>query len=199
MKHSESFDVDLENIPLINLRSEYNQYHQLLRDEGFCAQFTDVVQPIKSPYMIWLAMPDDFLSLLIQRAVSGVESYLRGAVYIEAGMSGLLTHENAKSIHNPWLFGGRTVTVNYYHKLPALLGESSSLKVGNQSLWEKNEHFYKEIRNPIFHGHHLHDANIEKFRELHDHVAGIYKWIDGWHNPENIINGGSALSLGSNE
>lgn len=199
MKHSANFGVDLENIPLINLRAEYNEYYQLLRDESFCAQFADTIQSIETPYMIWLAMPDDFLSLLIQRAVSGIESYLRGAIYIEAGMAGVLNHENAKYIHNPWELGGRTVTENYYHRLPALLRESSSLKVGNQSLWADNEHFYKEIRNPIFHGHHLHKTKIDKFRELHDHVSYIYAWIDGWHNPENLIRGGSTLSLVSDE
>jgi hypothetical protein len=194
VKHSESFQVELDNIPLINLRNEFNSYYALFQKVKFQAQFVGEIKPIETPYMTWFGTPEAFLTLLLQKAILGIEAYLPGAVFVEMGLTGKLNQESVRPVKNPWLLGGRTVTENYYHRLPALLKDDASLKQCNNTLWDKNTKFYSEIRNPLFHGHQLSRSDLKGFLGLLEHVASLYDWIDGWHSPENIIKGGNVLS-----
>ncbi len=195
LKHSETFSVNLDNVPLINLRNEFNTYLSLLNEKEFRSQLEGtVIKPIKTPYLIWGGMRNDFYTFTLQRAILGVESYLPAAVFIEMGMHGSLNRDNAKFINNPWLLGGRSVVDNFYHKLPSMLGGEFSLKLYSNSLWEGNCKFYKEIRNPIFHGHQFSKVDLDSFTNLYEHIACLYDWIDSWHEPENIIEGGNTLS-----
>ena len=191
-KHSNTFDVDLANIPLINLRLEYNSYFKLLQNDDFCKQFQGKVKPIETPYLIWLGMKNDFLTLIMQRAILGIESYLAGAVFVETGLPEMLGKD---SIDKTRVKRGKIV-VNYYHDLPSLVSDDASLKNFDNKLWERNMHFYSEIRNPIFHGMQLSSIKANNFFELYSHVKDLYAWIDTWHDPENIMSGGSSLSLG---
>lgn len=194
MKRSETFQVEFECIPLINLRSEFNTYYTLLQTAEFQSQFIGKIKPIETPYMTWFGFPDSLLTLILQERILGIESYLPGAVLAEMGVSGILNHENVKSVQNPWILGGKSITENYYHRLPALYKEDASLKVSNNGLWDKNAKFYSEIRNRIFHGHELSRVDFEKYLILFEHLALLYDWIDSWHSPDNIVKGASSLS-----
>jgi len=195
VKHANTFDVDLGNIPLIGLRFEYNAYFKLLQNGEFCQQFQGKVKPIKTPYLVWLGMQDDFLTLIMQRAILGIESYLAGAVFIETGLLGTLGKDSIDKAKNKC----RSMVENYYHELPSLVNNEASLKAFDNKLWSKNKHFYSEIRNPIFHGMQLSNVKIEKFIKLYAHIRDLYVWIDTWHDPENVVNGGSNLSLNNND
>lgn len=193
MKHSPTFQVDLDNIPLINLRIEFNTYYALLKLDRFRAQFVGEIKPIETPYITWYGMSEGFFTMVLQKAILGVEAYLPGAVFVEMSIAGLLNSDNVKYIENPWLLGGRSVTENYYHRLPSMLRTAISLKLCSNRLWEKNIKFYTEIRNPLFHGHQLSHIDLDAFSGIYEHLATLYDWIDSWHTPENLIKGGNAL------
>lgn len=190
------FNLKLSKIPLLNLRQEFAAYYQLLSQKEFRNQFHDnVVKPVQSPYLDWYGMPEGFLTLILQRAILGVESFLPGAVFIEAGMAGMLDDTNLHKIRNPFKLGGKTTADNFYHRLPALLDPALSLKVSVPELWEQNFQFYNEIRNPLFHGRQIDDRkNVYSVYKAFIHLASIYDWIDSWHSMEKIVSGASDLS-----
>jgi len=134
-------------------------------------------------------MPDDFLTLILQRAILGIEAYLSGAVYVECGYRGTITQELGAKIHNPFRLKGRKTVDNFYDKLPGLFDATASLKVANQKLWARNVDFYKYVRNPLFHGKQISNSSVPGIREAFDHLAQLYEWIDTWHSPENIMRG----------
>lgn len=183
------FGLRFTNVPLINLRWEFRDHYRLVNEPSFEDYFTGSIRPIDSPYFRWLGMPDDFLTLILQRAILGIEAYLSGAVYVECGYRGTFTQELGAKIHNPFRLEGRKTVDKFYDKLPGLFDETASLKVANQKLWERNVDFYKNVRNPLFHGKQISNGNISGVREAFDHLAQLYEWIDTWHTPEKLMKG----------
>ncbi len=181
---SETFGLKLSNIPLINLRTEFKIYLNLFQEKEFKDKFRGPVEPIQTPYMTWYGMPEDLLTIILQRVILGVESYLPGAVYIELGMLGKLNKGILPYLRNPYKFGCRSVVENYYHKLPQLIHERCSLQKYRLDLWDKTKAFYKEVRNPLFHGKQIHGENIAGVKRAFLHLMLIYEWIDTWHNPD---------------
>jgi len=186
-KRSEAFGLTLDNIPIINLRNEFARYYNALKDDRFLSQFGGGLdRPIKTPYMIWYGMDDDLITIILQRAILGIESYLSGAVYFELGMKSQLKN-NIHLLKNPFDLGGRGTVENFYHRLPALVDEKNSLKSFSQDLFQKTVLFYKEVRNPVFHGHNISGGNIRGLRRVFDFLAEVYAWIDSWHNLSEIF------------
>jgi len=188
------FNLEMSNIPLINLRNEFNSFYAELCSKDFRRQFAGPLKPIESQYLTWYGMPPDFLTLILQRGILGVESYLTASVFAEAALKGILTKENLSVFKNPFKLGGRSTADNYYNRLPAIVDRKISLKKCNQELWKTTVRFYSEIRNPLFHGSELNDSNVEGVLCAYQFLADIYDWIDSWHSPENLIKGGSILS-----
>jgi len=188
------FGLKLSNIPLLNLRMEFNQHYALIHDREFDSHFKGAIRPIKSPYFLWLAMPSDFLTLLLQRAILGIESYIAGAVYMGAGERGKLTPEVAKKLNNPFSLGARSAVDNVYDRLPRIASPEFSLKAMNKPLWESNRLFYTKIRNPLFHGKQIDKPNPEAVRLAFCHLAQLYEWVDAWYPPEGLIKGGASFS-----
>lgn len=180
-KRSETFSLKLSNIPLINLRNEFTRYYKALTDEAFLSQFKGAIRPIDTPYMTWYGMPDDLITIILQRAILGIESYLPGAVFHELGIRGLLKN-NIHLLRNPFQLGGRGTVENFYHELPMLVDKAYSLKSYNPQLFNKTVLFYKEVRNPVFHGHNLSDRDIGGLKRIFDYLSEIYTWIDSWHD-----------------
>jgi hypothetical protein len=182
-ERSETFGIVLNNIPLINLRNEFTRYYNALNEKDFTDQFKGEIKPVKTPYMMWFGMPDDLITLILQKVISGIESYLPGAVYSELGIRGRLK-ENIESIRNPFLLKGRGTVENYFHLLPGLISEEISLKKSDIALYKKTKAFYQEIRNPIFHGCQLEGQNIMGAKRVFEYLAEVYCWIDSWHKYE---------------
>jgi hypothetical protein len=178
-QQSKTFDISLNNIPHINLRNEFVRYYSALNDEDFISQFKGEIQPIKTPYMTWYGMPDDLLTLIVQKVTVGLESYLPGAVFMELGKQGRLK-ENVLYVRDPFKLKGRGTVENYYHLLPSLINDNVSLKNSDLKLYNETKAFYKEIRNPIFHGSELQDQNIIGIKNIFEYLANVYKWIDSW-------------------
>lgn len=182
--NSETFGLRLDNIPHINLRNEFAHYQALLQEKDFISKFRGAVEPIETPYMVWYGMPDDLLSIILQRVILGVESYLPGAVFMELGYRGKLDRETLEYLRNPFALRGWGVVENYYHKLPALIDERYSLQNCDPDLFSKTKAFYKEVRNPLFHGQQVSDNDIIGVKRVFMHLMSIYAWIDRWHDPD---------------
>lgn len=145
--------------------------------------------------MIWGGMPADFLTLIVQRAILGIEAYLPGAVYVQAGLRGKLTKELAQKLQNPFRFKHGAGTVkSFYDLLPSALDRKISLRVSHPGLRKRTARFYAEIRNPLFHGKQISSINPVPVRKAFDLLARLYEWIDEWHSPEDIMKGASSLS-----
>jgi len=179
-EYSETFNIVLNNIPHVNLRNEFARYYNVLNEKSFIDQFGGEIKPIKTPYMIWYGMPNDLITLILQKVILGLESYLPGAVFFELGKVGRLK-ENIEKVRNPFCLKGRGTVENYYHLLPCLVREEISLKNTDISLFNKTKIFYKEIRNPIFHGCQIEDQNVLGLKKIFEYLAQIYGWIDSWH------------------
>lgn len=48
------------------------------------------------------------------------------------------------------------------------------------------QQFYREIRNPIFHGSQLRDVKAEPLRSVFRMFDDIFKWIDSWTDPHRV-------------
>jgi len=180
-KHCKDFCVTLGNIPIINLRNEFACYYGLFNDEKFLSQFQKNIGPFETPYMTWNGMPDDLITLILRKIIVGLESYLPGAVYIELGFMGRL-QDKLDIIRDPYKLKGEGTVDNYYHRLPSLVDEKCSLKIADTTLWAKTKIFYRDIRNPLFHGYNIERQNMEGVKNIFAHIASLYEWIDSWHD-----------------
>jgi hypothetical protein len=188
------FGLKLSNIPTINLRMEFNRTYGYVFSDAAGTALKPPIQAVEAPMFVWLGMPDDLMTLLLQRAILGVEAYLPAALKYTSAQLGVASKELFAKLDDPFSLGGRTVASNIYHRMPAAVHAELSLQYLDQELFDKTLRFYKSVRNPLFHGQQLHDTDIEALRRAFDHIARIYEWIDYWHNPEHHIKGGSEFA-----
>ena len=120
------YDLKLTNIPILNLRMDFHNLFQTICSKKFYDQISDNLTPIELPFMIWGGMPCPLITYLLQKILTGVESYICGAVFYECRVSGLLNKETIKKIHNPFLLRGRSTTENFYNRLPSLVDPSAA-------------------------------------------------------------------------
>ena len=113
---------------------------------------------------------------------------------IEAARRGCLERGDSEFLENPYKLGGRGTVDNYYHRLPSQLCKDFSLKIYDKPLWDKNINFYRQIRNPIFHGKEIESKSIDGLLQAYIHIQELYNWVDSWHNPDNIIPGFGKIS-----
>lgn len=92
-------------------------------------------------------MPEDLLTLILQRTILGAESYIPFAVWIELGQSGRLTSELNAAIRNPFSIktNRRGTAVRYYNLVPALLDPKCALETADPALWETFTRFTKQF------------------------------------------------------
>ena len=121
---------------------------------------------------------------MLQRAILGIESYIAGAVFIEAGRRGLFVAAGGSKlvakIRNPFLLGGRKTADNFYHLLPSEIDPQYSLKNRDHKLWEQVFLFYKETRNPLFHGKQISTTNPKAIVPQFEMIKSMYGWIESW-------------------
>jgi hypothetical protein len=198
------FDLNLHNIPLVNLRLEFQRYIELFEKDEFRNWFRlPPKHAIALPGMIWRGSQDTLLTLLLQRSILGIEAYIPGAIFTEAGLRGCLEKGDCRFLSDPFVLRGRGTVDNYYHRLPSKLCRRFSLKVCNAGLWEKTKQFYKEIRNPLFHGKEVEAKSVDSVHRCFLLIQDLYGWIDSWDHPnkqwlglENILKRGNVLEEG---
>jgi hypothetical protein len=175
------FKMHTINVPIINLRKEFFQHHDLIHSEEFmCAAFNSTV-PVQLPSMLWSGLPNDLFTLMTQRAISGLEASIVAAAEYELLKAGRLTPDIQDSLDDPFSLRGSAVKV-LYDKVPELVSKDVMLSNINPELYEKTRSFYKEIRNPIFHGNQL-VCTYESYPVLtnvYEHMRLLHSWIDEW-------------------
>lgn len=175
--------VAVSNVPLINFRTEFEQYLRLFSNSGFKqAVFGCRLRPVRIPSLTWNGLPNQLLTLMVQRTMVGVECYIAAAVEYELSRRGPLTPEVVSILNSPLSLDRRAV-VALYDKLPELLDPSLKLSERNAPLFRGMRAFYKVVRNPIFQG-----GEIGTSGDDYDHVAAafgliadVYDWIDSWY------------------
>jgi hypothetical protein len=176
--------LKLTNIPIYNLLNEFFRWNQEIRSEEFKRQFAiGQRQPIKTSMLIWGGMPSDLLSLILQRTILGLESYVVAAVWFELGVSGRLTPELNKVVRNPFSITPRQrgTAACYYNALPGILDPKNALEQANNPLWHEIKGFYKDVRNKILHGHQIGSHEPSALFGPFDMIHSTYEWIDTWH------------------
>lgn len=184
-------NIKLSNIPSHNLRVRfYNHYHMVKSND-----FAEGVRNWKSGRSIetdslsWHSWPDELFTFLTQTSLIGLESYVSTAVYFELGAQQRLA-ENIDFIKDPFSIPGEKGTAaKYYRLMPGLYSESITLPNCNPELWLELKKFYKDIRNPLFHGKQLDTSDPDDLVKIFELLADVYEWIDGWHNPDALIPG----------
>ena len=175
--------MEIKNIPVINLRREFEDHLSLFRQEAFRqAVFNCAVEPVKLKNFTWYGLPHDLLTLMLQRSVVGLECYLCAAVHFELSKNQRLTKESEDAIENPFSLS-KKAAVALYEKLPALIDPSLKLSQHKHELYSSVETFYKNVRNPIFHGGQvgLSAENYGKVLSAFELIAAVYDWIDIWY------------------
>jgi hypothetical protein len=185
--------IKICNVPTHNVRAQFFNHYHIVKSDEFRNEIKnwEPEKPIETPYISWYYWPDQFFTFLTQLSVIGLEAYANSAVHYELGMAGRM-QENIQYIRNPFSIPGESGTAAKYYKLmPALFSNEISLPECNPQLWEDVKIFYKEIRNPLFHGAQLDTSNVDDLIKIFELIADIYQWIDSWHEPEKIIQGSS--------
>lgn len=194
MRSAPTFGLKFDNIPLINLRMEFNQTYRFLHSSEANDGLRPPIKPIRTRLFMWGGMPDDLMTLLLQRAILGVEAYLPGALKHTSAVLGNLSKELFERLDHPFSFGSKSAVANIYHHMPEAVHPELSLRHLDQPLYEATIAFYREVRNPIFHGQQLSAPDLSNLQGAFLHVARLYEWIDYWFDPEKLLKGGKEFS-----
>lgn len=172
----------MQNIPLRILRKEFESTFGFVNDEQFVIALKSSKRPISIGFIDWYGSSNDLASILVQRAVMGVESYTIAAVWHSLIKLGKLTPELNKKVRNPFkIRRGLGTAEAYYDALPAIASESLSFKYLNEESWPELKEFYKNIRNPLFHGEQFSNGYAESIKYSFDVIQILYKWLDEWY------------------
>lgn len=185
MKTTPPFGLTFSNIPLINLREEFKATHEFVNSSDAEEYLKPGKQSsqIEIPLLTWVMAPEDFVTVMLQRSILGVEAYLPGALVWKSAALGKVSAELSAKLHKPTVFGSKLYAENVYHRMPAAVQEKLSLKHHDEALYVQTLAFYKKIRNPLFHGKQLSNPRIEALQATFTHIAKLYGWIDSWFDP----------------
>lgn len=167
-------------LPLMNQRLEYEHYRRVSQEPSFRAQFnSDDDRQFECGKFLW-AGREEGATVLLQRIVLGLEARIPVAVMLELGCQGRLTKELIQKLSDPFQLGGRGTADCYYNRAPSLIDPRFALKTADCDLWGLVSTFYRNIRNPIFHGSYIVDLNAEKFDFIFSVFDRVYTWCDTW-------------------
>lgn len=180
-----AFQPSMGNIPLWNLREEFHYTREMLNSVDFSIAYRARQRPLQTPLFTWHGSDTDLLSLLVQRAIQGVESYTVGAVWIKLNELGKMTSELNAKVRNPFSIKHGSGTVSaYYDNLPALIHPQLSVRIVDPDFWIELKDFYKSVRNPLFHGSQFGSSDLLNATKSFWFIEELYAWVDQWHTPE---------------
>jgi hypothetical protein len=130
-----------------------------------------------------------FLTVVLQRTLSGLEAYLSYAVRVEIAKRGRITRSTSDEIELSVTGTRGGAAEGLFNAAPALVDSSLAMRRSDRGLWATTKLFYETVRNPVFHGHQLEASSIRQFPTAYRHMGEIYDWIDGWHDPEQTLPG----------
>lgn len=191
--------IELQRIPLLNLRREVAVFIGLFNNDVFIKQFKSSGQAndsINTPYESWYGRKEVFLTRILQTSILNIESAVCSCVYLEAKFRGISSDEITAAVNNPFILTKRKAggtAERFFNQLPSLIDEKIKLSYFNNELWEKTDCFYKEIRNPIFHGKELKKDDPSQVKECLNLIFELFKWIDSWFDLNKLIKGGGSF------
>ena len=172
------FGLAVENIPIVNIQEEFETHKALLADDEFRKKLLNMRDPVETPFLIWKGLPKNLLTYFLQRATLGVEACVSAAAKWEATARGLLTDELAQKMEDPFRLHGQGTADVFYNRLPGVLDQEYALERCDPRLWATTQQFYREIRNPLFHGYQLCRPEAEQVSEAVALLDSIQAWID---------------------
>ncbi len=173
----------LSNVPVVNLRTKFEEYLRIFRSPDFKQTiFNCGMSSAHLPNLSWHGLPNDLLTLMLQRTVVGLECYVSSGAEYELSKRGCLTQDLERQIRNPFLLD-RSGVVAFYEKLPQLVDVSLGLRAQSSKIFDDLASFYKSVRNPIFHGGLLAFSgdNYDRVASAFELFARVYDWINSWY------------------
>lgn len=87
----------------------------------------------------------------------------------------------AAKLNDPMkLPGAPGVAEAFYNKMPAQIDSALQLKLKAPDLWVSVKQFYKEVRNPLFHGYQLQMPQASAVLAAMKMLESVYAWMDSW-------------------
>ena len=186
-RKSESFGIAMSNVPTINLRNEFTYWWAHLRAPKFVAALQENDRPIETRYLKWYGARAAFLTLVVQRSIAGAESYVGGLLFDVLARAGRLDESNADALRVFKGVKGCSMADKLYNGLPRLFHEQLTLKFYDAALNDRNEQFYREVRNPLMHGLEFARNDIESAKICLEHLALLYGWMDSQNPPSRMF------------
>lgn len=176
------FGLSLINIPYLNLRNEFKKNYRFIFSTGLDEYLKSPHGSIETPYGIWIASSDSLMTFILQKSILGLESYLPIALKLTANYLGRLTD----TLHNEIdeAYGCKVL----FKEVPKLVDPEISMHKCNAKFYDDTVKFYKLVRNPLFHGREIHNADVVSLRASFNHINEIYKWIDSWNASDRVLN-----------
>lgn len=181
--------IRISTLPLLNQRNEFRHYKRILEDQAFRDSLEDrSSDEFTCGKFAWRGK-EEGLSVLVQRLVMGIESWIPNAAMIELGAREQLTEEIAEKLSDPFKIPGARGTAEcYFNAVPGLIDSSFSLKNFDPALWERMRTFYRDIRNPIFHGKFISEIAASDLDYIICQFGLVYEWCDSWCDVAERIN-----------
>jgi len=144
-------------------------------------------------------MPNGLLTLILQQAVVGVESWMHGAVFTELGKRGMINDQIIKWLRSPSLLGGKSMASSIYNKMPGLISDKHPMTISDHKLYLKVLAFYREVRNPIMHGYEVDSKTFDGVLSCFDLLYEIHRWTDTWFSLEPPLSINKSVDGGEEE
>lgn len=178
---SKPFGLEVQPLLVWNVRLEFNEMRAFVQqvDDPLVLEKLEVhlLTPIR-----WGLSERAFLTLLLQRAILGIEAYLPYALLHEAAARRKLDYRTLRRFcDDPFRLRGRGLAENLYNRLPMLAERDLALRRSCPVLWKRVQPFYRRVRNPIFHGKQLATGAVVPVRKAFALFGDLYSWIDSWH------------------
>src|SRR2546430_3734432 len=133
------FGVTFNNIPIVNIRVEYVRYLNYLESGQLRDDLRRELGFLKTPYMIWLGVPEMFLTILLQRTISGLEAYLAHAVQFELARRGKASKQTAAAIDAATSSTRGGGPAGVFHASPSLAEKGFAMRRSAQSPGARQE------------------------------------------------------------
>lgn len=190
---SRRFRLNINNMPMINLRTEFESFFKLVSDPGFRGFIKQHPREIDINLFVWRGQVGDLLTILLQRSIFGLESYIPGCLKVtHIRLLGPPSKRFSTLVDNPYAAKSDTMRA-YYDEAPGMIAEAMRLKNYSRELCSANAEFYRNIRNPLSHGGGIFGADIDGVLSVMQHIDRLFRWADSWQNPDDFTEGFSEV------
>ena len=152
------------------------------------SNFEVVIPPFGGAYS-----GEELISHHLRNCILGLECYVASAIRMISISKDSFNSFSWDKFDNPHSFGGRGNADVYFRKMPSAVDKSLSLDSYDEDLYETVKVFYKEVRNPLFHGKEIQSVDISEVRNCFLLIAKIYDWIDEIYPLEHLWTGSSKV------